>query len=402
MKRAEMTVSTLMKIIILVFLLFLLAFFIGGDSFSGQFSRIKNFLPNYNSSESVKPGIELIRYDLAQNNIQWYDGDSWFAFGNGEAVLGKKRVSEPTAKNEFIKYYYETPRQKLPLEIKKDSAHRFPDNAYFNYVSDSATIETFGLGGRGAVVSRFEYIDYKSSTGVTVPGYLKIDLTGKVYSKEEKEQKSSWKIGEISNFGTDPKINIWADSQVESSVAYAQSVLGAAREINGLQFPCGVKPIADALASGEGLHSINCFSKNIILKNGFEFIKQGEISSEVAAESVNYRLAKYDTNKKSYQYFDVYLKVRVVSQRVGALTNKKIESEITTENLLGGEYTEFSPKLTEREIVQQVNAWRDSIFDKPISIHYTEDNLPKCAQFKVEKRAGNYLVVYLTNPIGQC
>ena len=79
-----------------------------GIWYFGLFDKIKILLPSFNNTQPKKLDIEIIRYSLSNDKIQWYDGVNFWGFDkNGQVILNKKTLQEAQIKEDIgINYYY--------------------------------------------------------------------------------------------------------------------------------------------------------------------------------------------------------------------------------------------------------------------------------------------------------
>ncbi len=65
-------------------------------------------IPTLNSSTTIKIDSEIIRFDISQDKVQWYDSVNFWDFDKtGQASFNKKTLQESQIKNDFKNYYYD-------------------------------------------------------------------------------------------------------------------------------------------------------------------------------------------------------------------------------------------------------------------------------------------------------
>ncbi len=89
--------------------------------FGGDFSKFFSWLPNFgNKTEEPIKGIEIFRYNIATDTIEYYDGTKFSEFKAGEAIrLGDKKIEGDNLAGDFKNYYYKTEREKEGIELNQ-------------------------------------------------------------------------------------------------------------------------------------------------------------------------------------------------------------------------------------------------------------------------------------------
>ena len=70
-------------------------------------NKIKVLIPGYNMTKPPIEDIEIIKYDITNDKVQWYDGVKFYDFGpKGDAKVGKKNLDHGTLRKEFGNDWY--------------------------------------------------------------------------------------------------------------------------------------------------------------------------------------------------------------------------------------------------------------------------------------------------------
>ncbi len=115
--KGDIRISYLIGGIVAIFVLFVVGF--GAYSFfSGKAIPFFDFLPGFNRTVERVSGIEILRYDIIDEKVQYYDKAYWRDF-EGEVFLGDKRVKYGDVKRDFERFYYESKRENNLIEIEQ-------------------------------------------------------------------------------------------------------------------------------------------------------------------------------------------------------------------------------------------------------------------------------------------
>jgi hypothetical protein len=63
-------------------------------------------IPTLNASQPLAENIQLLRYDISEDEVKYYDGTKWHLFGADVVKLGDKKLSETTMLEDFTNGYY--------------------------------------------------------------------------------------------------------------------------------------------------------------------------------------------------------------------------------------------------------------------------------------------------------
>ncbi|MBI2451657.1 hypothetical protein HYV50_01100 [Candidatus Pacearchaeota archaeon] len=127
-KAQEDSRTSIFPILLVVFLLAVLIIFLGIKG-SDILDRLKNFIPGFRPQNATTESIEIIRYDIENNNMQYYDGLSWLDFQN-EISLENKKLNHNSLIADFSDNYYGKTRQKERVSISQETLKEFYKNNY--------------------------------------------------------------------------------------------------------------------------------------------------------------------------------------------------------------------------------------------------------------------------------
>ncbi len=105
-KKAFEIRTVFIGIVLAMFIIALFFLFITG---AGRDLLIRTgvIVPTLNASTTLILDSEIIRYDISQDKVQWYDSVNFWDFDkNGQASFNKKTLQDATIKNDFMNYYY--------------------------------------------------------------------------------------------------------------------------------------------------------------------------------------------------------------------------------------------------------------------------------------------------------
>ncbi len=93
--------------------------------FSGGGASYLTNLPGFNNTKPLVVDLEMLRYSIANDNVQFYDGTTWRDFEKQGAVeMNGKKVNYLETKNSFTGDYFQskTLREKNPMITVKDAS----------------------------------------------------------------------------------------------------------------------------------------------------------------------------------------------------------------------------------------------------------------------------------------
>src|SRR3989338_619137 len=147
-KKAQgMAIGKLLGWIIAAVILVLVGMFIY-YFYSGTANPFFQFLPNFGGQKAVE-GVQVLRYDIVNDKVEYYDGNKWIDFKQGAAELESKKVNYADALKNFQDYFY----QSRNAESSKT-------------LSDGTKITILGI----------ERIRSGSDEIIVYPGYVKMSL----------------------------------------------------------------------------------------------------------------------------------------------------------------------------------------------------------------------------------
>jgi len=179
----------------------------------GIFDRIKILLPGFNSTQPVKSDIEIIRYDLSRDNIQWYDSVNFWNFDkNGQTSFNKKTLQKSNIKSDFEDYYY---NRDLPiqfvLEKRFNNKIKTINNGAQRVYKNKFLIEKFDNLEKGNVTITVYYAT-ETLLGES-PKYFILTLNNELYeiNPENREEKEIYKFEYIDEPEKEiiSKVNAW-------------------------------------------------------------------------------------------------------------------------------------------------------------------------------------------------
>ena len=85
MKKAEVSFITLAILAAAVLVLVIATIY-----HSSMISWVQNAIPGFQTQQPPQTSIQILRYNLAEDKIQYYDGNVFWNFEKGSATLGTK------------------------------------------------------------------------------------------------------------------------------------------------------------------------------------------------------------------------------------------------------------------------------------------------------------------------
>ncbi len=111
--RISHLIGGIVAIFVLVVVIWGLSSFFGGQAFA-----FFDFIPGFNRSVGKVVGIEILRYDIGNAKVEYYDGTRWNNLDR-EVFLGDKKVKYEDVKRNFESFYYGTKRENNLIEIEQ-------------------------------------------------------------------------------------------------------------------------------------------------------------------------------------------------------------------------------------------------------------------------------------------
>lgn len=169
-------------VVLVVVFAFLFSFF------TGRAFIFANLIPEFNNTGKIVEGSALIRYDISNRKVQYYDNVAWNDFfdskheNDGEVKLDKKVIYYTLAQFEFEKYYYNVEKRTgedisldvLGIYVLKDLGLDKLDSNYingegrFNVHLDAKVAKVFNPKEFGSVTINLKQVN----TNNFVPGYF--------------------------------------------------------------------------------------------------------------------------------------------------------------------------------------------------------------------------------------
>lgn len=116
MKKGEIEISHLIGGVIAVAILIIVVFGVYGF-YTGKAYAFFDFLPGFNSTKEGVKGIEILRYDIFNGKVEYYDGIDWNGFSGKMVKFGDKKINYDDMKNTFENFYYKSDRGKKIIEL---------------------------------------------------------------------------------------------------------------------------------------------------------------------------------------------------------------------------------------------------------------------------------------------
>lgn len=163
--------------------IFVIVLFGGGKVFTDQSKFFKWIFPKFDDKKNIT-NIEIIRYDISNGEVKYYDGTNWYGFK--DATLGNKKVNSNILRRDFERFYFENEREKNSFELNQyywnvmslTSAH----NGDFIDARDLTFFQNFNDNGKVIIISDEFY--FPENSGIR-EGFRK-DLEFSLSKKEGK------------------------------------------------------------------------------------------------------------------------------------------------------------------------------------------------------------------------
>src|SRR3989344_3301137 len=126
--RSDVDVITIIAIVIAVAAIILFGTYLWLNKELNFF----RFLPGFNVSTSKQVPIELVRYDLVDGSVKYYDGKQWLALSGLKGTVGGKQLDEEGVGKAFGVYYFRGGRVnvKLPFDYNGQRKEVFIERFY--------------------------------------------------------------------------------------------------------------------------------------------------------------------------------------------------------------------------------------------------------------------------------
>lgn len=370
MKKAYINMHVLFALIIGVLVLGIMVFFLttsGREFISDKFGRI---LPGFNANKTLQSQYEIIRYDISQDKLEWYDGSTFHDFGNGQVGINNKILVENSLKQDFSYRYYFNDGLLQEKTFEINPSLELGKNLYPTIKTQTENLEqTYNLvpsqtQGRGDIFLNSEYtniyvlalpnqrlIYYDSSPGIQIGSVQdgKITITSLSGINDAKvTNTASYLSGKIYTDLVDGKIHPTTENYLQLC---AETDKGNKVEIN-------------RETNKETVIILREFENNQCL-----------------------------TDKNIYGVFYSRLSPKqVYFYELGAFTNG---AQTISSNSV--EITTTRPEIT-NEIISITMQWRDEVLKIPITLNYEENSTRISQKFCAQKFDNKYLVVDLKSP----
>ncbi|MBI2632233.1 hypothetical protein HYW75_04470 [Candidatus Pacearchaeota archaeon] len=109
-KKGEMSLPVILSMIVAIFVLVLVGIFIY-DVGTGKAIPFAKYLPDFMTKKDKVEGMEILRYQIIEDKVQYYDGTNWLDFKDGKVELEEKILTQSEVTEDFIKYYFYNKRE---------------------------------------------------------------------------------------------------------------------------------------------------------------------------------------------------------------------------------------------------------------------------------------------------
>jgi hypothetical protein len=111
-------VPALVLVIIAAIVLIIVYLFLFGPG-QDLLQKIGIIVPTLNSTKQPAESVQLLRYDIQEDEVKFYDGINWLTFSSDTIKLGNIEISETMFKEDIsINYWYKTgSREKIWIEL---------------------------------------------------------------------------------------------------------------------------------------------------------------------------------------------------------------------------------------------------------------------------------------------
>jgi hypothetical protein len=363
-------------IAIILLAIVLLGFF---GKFDGLVQYFKN-LGSFNTTQPPQEGVELVRYDISSDNVQWYDGLEWHDFGKDGQFFGDKTVKKEPLLNDFADGYYFDRALPFTLQFEK-TLNPSVDGTPRNY-RKRFSVEDFSPEGDIFILTQF----VKTTI---ISNYFKLTLKNELLERTDNQPNRD--VGRIDGMAVNgwffiPSHITTEDSKDEFS-SETEEHLKIIQE-PPLPFPYKIQDFK--------------IQENTLEEGAIELGILQEIKLE---KEYTLRKIKSEENLLSYQFYHQGdpLEIFVDLTRTEDGGKFELETNIRAREVTKDDYILFNYiSDPENEIISKVSQWRDAVLSKTITINYEEEDKKKSDTFCVEKFDNIYLVVDLGLPKTTC
>ena len=344
-------------IALVIILFFIVIVYAGTTKLGGDIiNKFRNSISDFNSSRPLTGEIQIFRYDLLNDKLQYFDGIDYFDFTEENLEFGDKIVNKMQLTADFKNYYY---NRELPVYFELENRNNRILKPALPYTNEFS-VQEFNEGKSYVLVG---YQSDEVEEG-DIQRYFILDLNNQLFETKNSEIKKVYLSSTLSN------------------------------KDNGLPFEIvGSRPLVPAYLDYI-IEDINGATEQKLLQNGYEIRLVNELFKQSGVG--NYR-----------KIFEIYYQGKSTGLSIESLLRERVSNQ----NGLfeKWEATLFAPSvgveesqifryvdLPEQEIIFKVSKWRDSVFEKPMQLTYEDkaENIGKTRGFCIQK-IDAYLVVNL-------
>ncbi len=117
MKKGDVEISHLIGGVIAVAVLIIVIFGVYGF-YTGTYA-FADFIPGFNSTKEGVKGIEILKYDILEDEVFYYDGNKWIGFKGKTIKLGDKEIKYDNIQKNFRDFYYKSNRGSGVIELNR-------------------------------------------------------------------------------------------------------------------------------------------------------------------------------------------------------------------------------------------------------------------------------------------
>lgn len=353
-KKAELATSQLIIILLTAALLVMIILY-WPQLKAYTADRLALIIPSLNASKPPAEDVQIIRYDISQDNVQYYDGVSWLDF--------------PMEQNSYIE-----------VENKKIERQKLYINLATNYYYNSE------LRSEKLIDIDAEIIEDIYQTENL--DYLNVYIKGEspyVYFKYEKET-NRWLATRNKNAGPWVYINNFVPGRIFAQIVPGPRETLLLQNMKNKDLTTGLRIIKEAQQGKINEQETTSTTSDIkILIRGIQNYenKKGYIEANIIAISFY---------NKVFAEIELSNEDKAIIRRINSDLNSLEENE---------DLLKINPIY--EKIIPPIIEWRDSILSSPVAITYydTKEAAEKIEFFCAEKIDNIYLLVRLNNPVDQ-
>ncbi len=206
MKKAELkTVSIVLVIVIVTLAIIIFGYSLG---WSKLLERLNIIIPNQTINQPPKEEFQLLRYNVSDDIVEYYDGIDWIEFNQDAKTFGEKTLNSDKAYSDLAQNYYldTSKRESRWLAIENQLAL---SNEINNPSTPSLRIFVIGIQEQGRISAILR--SWLNENDRTTYGELSLDsknnLEMTINDNKKTIQKNSELYSELA-----PKLSFWRTS----------------------------------------------------------------------------------------------------------------------------------------------------------------------------------------------